>query len=170
MRKASVLLVLAVVVSSLAAAPPAEAGARFGGGIHYLNTLGDIKDNSEFDENSIGIMGSLLFTSQLLKLEAIAEYIPDYAGLDEALILPQGYALLGDFIYGGVGIGTGYFDGEWMEDPFYALRAGVDFYLGGLDLDVFATYRFMTWNELEGLEEDDANSITFGALIRFGSK
>lgn len=170
MKKTSLTLVLVALAVLGAGHVPAEAGARFGGGIHYLNTLGEIKDNSEFDENSIGIMGSLLFTSQLLKLEANLEYIPDYAGLDEALILPQGYALLGDFIYGGVGIGTGYFDGEWMEDPFYALRAGVDFYLGGLDLDVFATYRFMTWSEIEGLEEDDADSITFGALIRFGSK
>jgi hypothetical protein len=170
MKQTSVLLVSAVLILLLAAASPAEAGVRFGGGIHYLNTLGDIKDDSEFDENSIGIMGSLLLTSQILKLEAAVEYIPDYAGLDEALILPQGYVLLGGLIYGGVGIGLGYFDGEWFDDPFYALRAGVDIYLGGLDLDVFATYRFQKWDALDGLESDDADSITFGALIRFGSK
>ena len=86
------------------------------------------------------------------------------------MIQPQGYAMLGNLIYGGVGIGIGHIDGEWQSNPFYALRAGVDFMAGSLDLDLFASYRFQKTSDLDHLGGDDLNSITFGALIRFGSK
>ena len=36
--------------------------------------------------------------------------------------IPQGWALVGSVLYGGAGIGIGNFDGEWQDDPFYALR------------------------------------------------
>ena len=147
----------------------ADAGIRFGGGLHYLRTVGEIKDSPEFDENSVGFMGSVLFTQTLLRLEADVEYIPVF-GIDKAMFQPQAYAMVGDFIYGGVGIGIGYIDGDWQSNPFYALRAGVDFFLAGLDLDVFASYRFQKANDLENLGSDDLNSITFGVLLRFGTK
>jgi hypothetical protein len=86
------------------------------------------------------------------------------------MIQPQGYAMIGDFIYGGAGVGIGYIDGDFQSNPFYALRAGVDFFLGGLDLDAFASYRFQKAKDLQGFGSDDLNTITFGALIRFGSK
>lgn len=160
---------LAALILSLAVAGPAEAGTRLGGGIHYLRTLGDIKDSPEWDENAIGFMGSIVFTGQLLRLEGDVEFIPDFGGSGEMMIQPQAYGLIGKFIYGGAGIGIGYIDGDFQSNPFYALRAGVDFYLGGLDLDVFASYRFQKANDLEDLGSDDLNSITFGALLRFGS-
>jgi hypothetical protein len=78
--------------------------------------------------------------------------------------------MLGDFIYGGVGIGVGHIDGDWQSNPFYALRGGVDFMLGNLDLDVFASYRFQKSKDFGDLDNDDLNSLTFGALIRFGTK
>jgi hypothetical protein len=150
-------------------AGPASAGTRIGGGIHYLQTLGDIKDSPGFDENAIGFLGSVAFTGTMVRFEADLELVPDYAGSDEMLFQPQGYVLLGDFIYGGAGIGMGYLGEFGWQDPFLALRAGVDFMLGGLDLDVFTTYRFQKAKDLESTTSDDLNSLTFGALIRFGS-
>ena len=149
-------------------AGPASAGTRIGGGLHYLRTLGDIKDTPGFEENAIGFMGSLDFSGPLLRIEADLEIIPDYVGSEELMLQPQGYVLLGNMIYGGAGIGIGRLGDFGWQDPFYALRAGVDFMAGSLDLDVFATYRFAKSEDLGGLGSDDLNSITFGALIRFG--
>ena len=166
MRRSLCLLVVSLVLAGALAAPALAAG-RFGGGVHYLNTLGDIKDDDEFDENALGFLASYQQEFLMLKIEGDVEWILDFGGTGNALIQPQAYALLGDFIYGGVGIGTGYFDGEWWSEPFYALRAGVDFNLGGMDLDAYALYRFQNTDVFEHLEDVDLNSITFGAQIRF---
>jgi len=168
--KSKLTTTLTLLVCLLAVAITTEAGTRFGGGIHYLKTLGDIKDAPEFDENAIGFMGSVVFTRELLRLEVDVEAVPDFGASGEMMLQPQAYGMIGDFIYGGVGIGIGHVDGDWQSNPFFALRAGVDFLAGGLDLDVFASYRFQKAKDLEHLGSDDLNSITFGALIRFGSK
>jgi hypothetical protein len=161
------LLAVALVV---ALALPAAAGTRIGGGIHYLKTVGDIKDSAEFDENSLGFMASAAFSGSMLRFEGDVEFIPDYAGTDELLWAPQGYVLIGNFIYGGAGIGISHIGDFGWQDPFYVLRAGVDFMAGSLDLDVFASYRFEKAKDLEGLGSDDLNAVTFGALIRFGGR
>lgn len=165
------MTLLAISLALLGAlVPPANAGHRVGGGLEYLRTLGDIKDDPtvpEFDENAFGFIASYQYATGLFKLEGDVEWILDYGGSDKSLIQPQAYALIGGLIYGGVGIGTGYFDGDWWSDPFYALRAGVDLALGGLDLDVFAVYRFQDTEMLEGMGKSDLDSITFGALVRF---
>ena len=166
MRRSLCLLVVSLVLAGALAAPALAAG-RFGGGVHYLKTLGDIKDNDEFDENALGFLASYQRDFLVVRVEGDVEWIPDYGGTGNALIQPQAFALLGDFLYGGVGIGISYFDGEWWTDSFYSLRAGVDFTLGGLDLDAYALYRFHETEDFEGFEEQDLDSITFGAQIRF---
>lgn len=149
---------------------PAQAGTRIGGGIHYLRTLGDIKDSPGFDENAVGFLGSAAFVADPVRVDAMLEVTPDYVGSGEVMFQPQGYVLLGSFLYGGLGIGIGYLGDFGWQDPFYALRGGVDFMVGNLDLDVFATYRFQNGKDLEGATSDDLDSITFGALIRFGAQ
>lgn len=162
------LLSCVVAVGILAQAGTAAAGLRLGGGIHYLRTLGDIKDAEGFDENAIGIMASATYSFAMVRVEGDVEFIPDFGGTDEAMWQPQAYALVGNFIYGGIGTGIGYIDGDWQSEPFFALRAGVDFVLAGLDLDAFTTYRFQKDEDLKGFGSDDLDTITFGALIRFG--
>ncbi|MCK9997431.1 MAG: hypothetical protein KAH56_14245, partial [Candidatus Krumholzibacteria bacterium] len=75
---------------------------------------------------------------------------------------PSAYVFVGSFIYGGVGIGIGNYNGDWLDDPFYALRAGVKFAF----LDVFTSYRFQKWSDV-GADSDDVNSLTFGAMFKF---
>jgi hypothetical protein len=62
----------------------------------------------------------------------------------------------------------GYTDGDWQKNPFYALRAGVQFPLGGLALDGYASYRLQKNKEIEDITGEDLDSITFAALLRFG--
>ncbi len=166
MRRWTVLLAASLVIL-VTLAPQAQAGHRIGGGIEYLRTLGDIKDSSEFDANSIGLIGSYQYTMAALRIEGDLELIPDFGGTDELLFEPQAYVLLGGLIYGGMGIGTAYFDGDWLDDPFFALRAGVDFPLGAFAIDGYALYRFHDTKLLEDLDEEDLDSITFAAVIRF---
>jgi hypothetical protein len=169
MKNSPLFLRVVLVVCAVALfVAPASAGTRIGGGIHYLKTVGDIKDTPEFDDSAIGFLGSVAFAGSLLRVDADLEVIPDFAGSSEIMWQPQGYLLIGDFIYGGAGIGIGYLGDFGWQDPFYALRAGVDFPLGSVDLDIFATYRFQNAKDLEGLGSEDMNSITFGAIVRFG--
>jgi hypothetical protein len=161
------LIIVSLLFAGVIGAP-AQAGHRLGGGVEYLKTLGDIKDTEEFDSNAFGFLGSYQYSAGLFKIEGDVEWVPDFGGSSKSLFQPQAYVLIGGLIYGGAGIGTGYIDGDWWSDPFYALRAGVDFTLGGLDLDAFALYRFQDVEYLEGFGKSDLDSITFGAVVRFG--
>jgi len=164
-----IMFVLAVIVlSATLSASSADAGLRVGGGIHYLRTVGDLKDQEGFDENAISFLGSVKYGFGLLTLEGDLEYIHDYVGSELYMIQPQAYALVGGLIYGGAGIGIGNLEEFGWQDPFYALRAGVDFNLGPVDLDVFGSYRFQKADDLKTLGSDDLDAITFGALIFFG--
>ena len=145
----------------------AECGSSMGGGINYLRTLGSIKDNSEWDPDAVGFLVSYQRDFTLLRIEADVEWIPDYGGTDEALIQPQAWALIGALIYGGAGIGIGYWDGDWQDNPFYALRVGVDLGLSSVTLDAFASYRFQTSQVFEDIDQDDLDALTFGAIVRF---
>lgn len=158
---------IAGAILAMIIAGTASAGSSLGGGVHYLRNLGDIKDNG-YDENSFSILGSLQMTGPMLTFEADVEYIFDYAGSGEAMWEPSAWLLLGGFIYGGAGIGVGYIDGDWQDEPFYALRGGVELPLGSLALDMYATYRFQNDEAFEDLTGDDLDSITFAAVLRFG--
>lgn len=160
-----IAVMCALLVASISG--PAECGGSLGGGIHYLRTLGSIKDNSEWDPDAIGFLVSYQYDLTLLRMEADVEWIPDYGGTDEALIQPQAWALLGSLIYGGIGIGIGYWDGDWQDNPFYALRAGVDLGLSSVTLDAFASYRFQTSKVFDDIDENDLDALTFGAIVRF---
>ena len=61
-------------------------------------------------------------------------------------------------------------DGSFAEDPFYALKAGVNFeLLPSFFLDISANYRFNDAVEIRGEETDiDTDSVFLGAAIRFG--
>ena len=165
MKRLVCLMVLSLVLVGTLAAP-ALAG-RIGGGVEYMKTLGDIKDEEEFDADALAILGSYQIDLTMFKLEADVEWVLDFGGSGKSLILPQAYALFGDFIYGGVGIGTATFGGEWAEDPFYALRAGVVLETDSMDIDLYALYRFHDTKIFEDFEEQDLDSITFAAQVRF---
>lgn len=161
-----VILGLAAPVLALLAVPdPAEA-FRLGGGVHYLRTVGDIKDDEGFDENATGILGSVMLPLPAVRLEGIVEWIPDWGG-GSSMVQPQAWALLGAFLYGGVGVGIGWTDDRWQDRPFWALRVGLNLELGGLNLDGFGSYRLQSTDEIEGVGRRDLDTVTLGAILRF---
>jgi len=139
---------------------------RLGGGLHYLRTLGDIKDADKFDEDALGFLVSYQKVFSSLRFEGDVELIPDFGGSDKMLLQPQAWVLLGSLIYVSGGIGIGYFDGDWQDNPFYAIRAGVDLAVGGLNLDGFASYRFQSSTVFEDLDQNDLDALTLGVIVR----
>jgi hypothetical protein len=162
------LLIAGMLASLIALSAGTAVAGQIGGGIHYLSTVGDIKDSQGIDDSNYNLVASYKQPLALLSIEADVEFVPDYLGSDKMLYQPQAFALIGGLIYGGAGIGWGYIDGEWFDDPFYALRAGVDFPLGKIHLDVNANYRFLNTKALNSLDDSDLDSVTFGAIVRFG--
>jgi hypothetical protein len=164
----SPILIAAVL---LAWSGVANAQHRLGGGIHYLRNLGDITDSGAVDlnQNSVSLIGSYQYKAKLLRVEGDVEYVFDYVGTGKEMWEPSGWALvgIGRLLYGGAGMGIGYTDNAWQQNPFYALRAGVDFVLSGLNLDVYTTYRFQSDQDLKNLTGEDLDSLTFAALLRF---
>ena len=167
MRTGILSLALLLIAATASAGPH-----RIGGGIHYLRNLGELKtgsiSSSDFTKNSIGIIGSYQFRPGLVRFEGDVEYVFDYLGSGEGMVEPSAWALVGGMFYGGAGTGIGYTDGRWLDHAWYSLRAGVDLPLSNLDLDVFASYRFQQAGDLEYLL-DDLDSLTFAAILRFGS-
>jgi len=86
------LAVAVAIITSLAA--PAECGS-IGAGVHYLKTVGEIKDTAGFDENSFGLIGSYQHGVSMLRLEGDVEWVKDFGGSDHSMIQPQAYALIG---------------------------------------------------------------------------
>ena len=166
MRHPVAIALFAVVLATSALTAPAAAGS-LGAGVHYLKTVGDIKDDPNWDKNALGFIGSYQHGAGLLKLEGDVEWINDFGGTDHSMIQPQAYVLVGSSLYAGAGIGIGYIDNGWQDSPFYALRAGYALPLAAFKLDGFASYQFQNTKALEGLTSDDLDSVTFGLIARF---
>jgi len=142
---------------------------RFGGGIHYWVATEDI-DEDNVDEEGIALILSYQYQmAGSFKLEGNLEYLGEgYAGSADFVLSPQLYLLIGRGLYGGVGIGINYSNGDFADQPYFALRVGVDFeILPSIFLDINANYRFEKW-DFDEIEEDiDTDIVTLGAIVRF---
>ena len=141
---------------------------KLGAGVHYMETVGDIKDAEGFDSGALNFLLAAKMGLGLITIEGDSEWALDYGGSDHTLWLPQVFALVGlRLFYGGAGIGAGYLDQEWFDHPIYTLRAGVNLPLGPVKVDVNANYQFMSTSVAEGVDSDDLDSVTFGAIVWF---
>jgi hypothetical protein len=75
---------------------------------------------------------------------------------------------VGAGLYGGLGIGTLYADGNFSDNPFFILRAGIDLdLLPRVHVDVNANYHFAEWDGINEVDERlDSDTITLGAAVR----
>ena len=109
-----------------------------------------------------------LLPNQLLSFSADVEVLPeDDAGLDEALIAPQLFLAVGKDIYAGLGTGIYFQDGEYADQPFYSIKAGIDLELFPfVYLDFSADYRFRDW-EFIGLSDGFMlEDLALGGMLR----
>jgi len=164
-KKWIVPLILALFL--LPAAQAADSVHRLGAGANYWSCIDDV-DVDDVDEDGFSYFASYQFRATLIGLEADVEFLPDMFG--ENAIAPAGYLLVGKAIYAAAGVGIVNFDGEWAEEPFYALRAGLDLeVLPSLFLDVSASYRFNSETKLDDAIDDiDTDTVFLGAAVRLG--
>ena len=161
------LLILSVVMFTGSAW--ADSAHRLGGGLRYWVALDDI-DVDDVDEDGISFIVSYQYSmADFFKLEADLEFLDKgYAGADDTVWSPQAFFLVGKGLYGGVGVGINYSDGDFADNPFFAFRAGFDLeVLPSIFLDINANYRFEKW-DFDRIEEDlDTDTITVGAILRY---
>ncbi len=141
---------------------------RLGGGVNYWYSLDELKDdNFKFDDKGFGFIGSYQYWGGLIGIEADIELLPDH--FDEKALSPQAYILIGSSLYAGLGVGTTYIDGNFSNEPFYALRAGYcTELLPNLYADIYTTYRFNDNVKLDDIKHDiDTDTLFLGAMIRF---
>jgi hypothetical protein len=161
-----VFFVLLLSIAIPAVNSPA-AGHRIGGGINYWVTLEDIEvDNKKIDNDGVAYLASYQYWPGLLGLELDLEILPDRFG--ETAFAPEAYILLGRSIYCGLGIGIIYSDEDFAEEPFFALRAGLNLeLLPGIYADLYGNYRFNDSAQLKGEESNiDTDTVFLGAALR----
>ncbi len=169
MRHLCVALMLVVLVGMVSDVR-AEVHHRVGGGVHYWTAVDDI-DVDDVDEDGFAyIVSYQLCPASLIKFGLDVEMFPaDFGGAEDPVYAPQAYVILGGTIYAALGIGAYYTDGEFAEDPFYNLRAGLDIcLLQFVYVDINANYRFEEWDDIKTVDEDvSSDTITLGAVVRF---
>lgn len=159
--------ILLIAALSLMLAPQVWAGEhRIGGGANYWVAVEDI-DEEGADDDGFSYLASYQYMMDFVGLELAVEFLPDRFG--ETALAPEAYFLLGKAIYAGVGIGIVHADGGFADEPFFALRAGLNLeILPEIFVDVSANYRFNDSADLDGEASDiDTDTIFLGAAVRF---
>jgi hypothetical protein len=167
-RRYGGLVIATALLLALSLPADAQMQSRIGVGVHYWKALKDV-DASGIDEDGLGWMISYkLVPSSLLSFQADLELLPDgYAGAAKQVLAPQILAVAGKSFYGAVGIGTLYSDGDFADDPFYALRAGVDLeILPRLFADINVNYWFEQWDFTDVKQDVSMDTLTLGAVVR----
>ncbi|WP_228723241.1 hypothetical protein [Desulfosediminicola flagellatus] len=155
------LLVFLGVFTSQAQA----ADHRLGGGINYWVAVDDI-DVSDVDDDGFSYLASYQYWPGLIGLELDLEILPDKYG--ETAFAPQAFVLVGQGLYAGAGIGIEYRDSDFADEPFFALKAGVNLeMLPGIYWDIYATYRFNDSADLDNEATDiDSDTVFLGTVVR----
>lgn len=167
MRRMVCLLAVAGALVGLVQSAEAEVDHRIGVGVHYWKKVGDIELDA-IEEDGLGWMLTYqLRPESLLKFEFDLEQLPEaFGGLDKEVYAPQAYVLIGGWLYGAVGVGVYYSDGDFADNPFYAFRVGLDIpLLPFLYVDGNINYRFEDWDELDG-EDIDEDTLEVGVAVR----
>ncbi len=146
------------------------AGFEIGVGANYWYSIDEAKDHS-FDRDGLGWMiSSRIPLAKYIAIGLEVEQTPDnFIFLDEKLYLPAAYAILGDGIYLGIGAGTYYYDGDFYDEVWYALRAGIKIPVltKNLVLDINVNYRVEDWDGIkEARDNVDSNTLMVGAALR----
>ncbi len=156
----------AVAVTLMVAAPAnAQPTSRLGVGANYWTALSSVKVDN-VDRDGFSFLASYQYRPGLLGMQLDLEWLPDRFG--EKAYAPAAYVVLGRGLYAAAGVGMVHQDGDWADNPFVALRAGVDLeFLQFLFLDLGISYRFDSKTKLSDAFDDiDTDTLYLGAAVR----
>ncbi|HAS83158.1 MAG TPA: hypothetical protein DCS43_10925 [Verrucomicrobia bacterium] len=161
---AAVIGVLAVVQGG-----QAEGNSRLGGGVNFWTAVDDIDDRGIDDNGTSWLISYQHRIASLLRVEADLEVFPsDFMGIHGTVTAPQAYLVVGMGIYAALGTGILYSDGDFADELFYALRAGIELeILTDMYLDLNVNYRFADGPSMSEIGHDiDGDTMTLGAALR----
>ncbi len=163
MKKYAIIITIISGMLLFGYVPFASAAHRFGGGVSYWTAVDEVAVRD-------GFAFILSYQNQIapFKFEADLEILDEgYAGSENMVFAPQAYCLIGWGVYGGVGIGIKYSDGEFADSPFFALRAGMELeVLPFVFLDLNANYRFESWDFSDSEDHIETDAMAFAAIVR----
>ena len=165
------VLFAAVLLAALPGTAPAGNNFEIGIGANYWYSIEEAKDN-DFDRDGLGWMVSgRIFLSDFFSIGLELEQAPkNFLFIeDDDLYMPAAYALIGNILYAGLGIGDYYYDGDFSGEVWYALRAGfkIPLITRSLVLDVNVNYRVDDWEGIKKAKDDiDGDTLMVGAALR----
>lgn len=165
--KKSTLITLTLFLLSPFALQAEDGQHSLGFGVNYWQVIDDI-DIDDIEDNGFSYLAAYRYDGGLLSLQAEVEVFPeDYAGAPKDVYSPQALVVLGESLFVAAGAGINYSDGEFADDPYYLLRAGLSLIgLGPFQIDFHATYLFTDAGAFD-VDDIDTDTITLGAMIRF---
>ena len=142
-----------------------QATHRLGVGANYWVALSDIKVD-DIDDKGFGYVATYQFRPGLFGLQLDVEWLPDRFGEDA--LAPAAYVIVGRGVYLAAGVGLIRQDGSWADDPFVALKAGLNMkVLPSMFLDVGVSYRFDSKQKIDdALDDIDTDTLFLGAALR----
>ena len=164
----SVALGMFLALAGMAEAESSALSQQLGVGAHYWTTLKNL-DAQAVDKDGFSYLLMYQVHYGWIGAEAGVEWFPKgFGGADQAVYQPQAHLILGKVIYVAAGIGGYITDGKLSDQPFYALRAGLDIpLLPILHLDLNCNYRFEDWSDLSSEGKKIASdTLTLGAAAR----
>lgn len=167
MKLYQIMCIIALMAAGLLSAEAhAESTTRLGGGVNYWVALDDI-DLDDVDEDGFSYLLSYQWRPGFLGMQADLEYFD--SRFQNSAYAPAAYVVVGKGLYAAAGIGWVY-EKEWADDPFYALKVGLDLALTKrLYLDLGLSYRVEGGVDLgDALDKVDTDTLYLGAAIRIG--
>jgi opacity protein-like surface antigen len=166
MKKVLVWMLVFGFAVGLTTARAQEDAHRIGVGVNYWFALDDL--DSDIDENGFSYLASYQWRPSVIGLQLDFEMLPDRFGEDA--YAPAAYVIFGKAIYAAAGVGIVNQDGDWADDPFFALKAGLDLnILANLYVDIAVSYRFDADTQLDDAVDDISTDTLFlGAALRLG--
>lgn len=168
-------IVLAAALAACLAAPATFAkssgGFELGVGANYWYSLKDAV-HEDFDEDGLGWMiSSRWMWTDYVGLGLELERSPkNFVELEKEMYAPSAHIILGSGLYIGLGVGCYYYDGDFYEDTWYNLRAGIKVeIIPHIIFDINANYRADSFSDIKGAKGDiDGETVTLGGAIRIG--
>lgn len=143
---------------------------RLGVGLHYWRTVDDVDIDDVQEDGLAYVITYQRLLGDLFRLGLEAEYYPDeFVGSTDASWSPQALLTVGGGLYAGLGIGMGYYEDGWADEPYYLLRGGLELeLLPEIYLDFHLNYRAENFDDIRDVDEKiDTDVLTLGVAVRF---
>lgn len=159
-----------MIAGLLAAIIPMWASAddrRFGGGVNYWKALDDVNVR-DIDDKGLSYFVSYQYRPSLVGFQLDLEMLPDLYGKNA--YAPSAYVVAGTSLYAALGVGIVNRDSKWANDPFLALKAGMEMeLLPSIYLDFGVSYRVEGKMDLgDALDDIDTDTLFLGVAARIG--